>query len=94
MSNAIFLDVSHLPAPEPMTKILQQLATMKAGQFLAVSHRKEPVPLYDRLRMLGFAHLIHQRADDDFLILIYFPDDLSETAAQAEIAKLAANKRR
>ena len=55
---AIDLDVSELPAPEPMRQILLALAALSPGQCLVISHRKNPVPLYPKLTELGFVYRV------------------------------------
>ncbi len=48
------LDVSGLPAPEPMERILDALADLPLDDRLCVLHRREPYPLYDMLRRMGY----------------------------------------
>ncbi|WP_373506598.1 DUF2249 domain-containing protein [Thiocapsa sp.] len=48
------LDVSDLPAPEPMERILDTLADLPLDDRLCVLHRHEPYPLYDILRRMGY----------------------------------------
>ncbi|WDE03370.1 DUF2249 domain-containing protein [Thalassomonas viridans] len=50
----IYLDVSELAPPDPMTKILMALVELKTGQYLKVAHSREPVPLYEKLREAGW----------------------------------------
>ncbi|WDE13800.1 DUF2249 domain-containing protein [Thalassomonas haliotis] len=53
----IYLDVSELAPPDPMTKILMALAELQAGQYLRVAHSREPVPLYEKLQVAGWGYL-------------------------------------
>jgi len=55
---AIYLDVSELPAPEPMHQVLLALAALSHGQCLVIYHRKNPVPLYPKLTELGFVYRV------------------------------------
>ena len=48
------LDVSSLVPPEPMQRILEVLFDLAAGDRLRVLHRREPFPLYDILRRMGY----------------------------------------
>lgn len=48
------LDVSELEPPEPLERILDSLAEMAAGDWLKVLHRREPYPLYNMLRNMGY----------------------------------------
>lgn len=75
----IELDVSELEAPEPMRLILVALAQLETGQYLAVSHRKEPLPLYPKLTEMGFAYSVYcddqSSAQPHYLIAIGHSDD-------------------
>lgn len=64
------LDVSDLPAPEPMQVILNTLMTLKHGAELRVYHRKEPFPLYNILLKQGYAYACDTK-DKGYLIRIW-----------------------
>lgn len=51
----IQLDVSGLEPPEPMERILDALDVMPREDWLRVTHRREPYPLYNVLRNMDFA---------------------------------------
>jgi len=51
----VTLDVSRLAPPEPMQKVLEALFDLPTGDRLRVLHRREPFPLYDILRQMGYA---------------------------------------
>jgi len=51
----LVLDVSSLEPPEPLERVLDALADLPAGDRLRVLHRREPFPLYDLLRRMGYA---------------------------------------
>ncbi len=78
----ISINVSQLEAPEPMRQILMALGQLQSGQYLTVSHRKDPVPLYQKLDEMGFVYFT-QRAirnevdsnEAEFLITIAFKSD-------------------
>lgn len=53
----VALDVSEYEAPEPMRQILLHLTTLSETQYLQVTHRKEPIPLYSTLIEMGFVYL-------------------------------------
>jgi uncharacterized protein (DUF2249 family) len=55
MSREITPDVRDLEPPEPMERILEILDGMPGGDWLRVTHRREPYPLYNLLRGMGFA---------------------------------------
>ena len=48
------LDVSELEPPGPLEKILAALEQLPASDWLRVSHRREPFPLYNMLRQMDF----------------------------------------
>ena len=48
------IDVSRLEPPEPLERVLDALSGIKPGDRLRVIHRREPFPLYDILRRLGY----------------------------------------
>jgi Uncharacterized conserved protein (DUF2249) len=47
------LDVTDLPAPEPLERVLDALADLPAGHSLKVRLPMEPVLLYPMLRSMG-----------------------------------------
>lgn len=49
------LDVRALAPPEPLERILDALADLPAGGQIRVLHRREPFPLYDLLRTMGYS---------------------------------------
>ena len=71
MLQPITIDVSDLPPPEPMTEILKALSTLPVNMFLQVMHRREPIPLYEKLPQLGFSHKTISLGDGSFQINIY-----------------------
>jgi uncharacterized protein (DUF2249 family) len=52
----VTLDVSELPPPEPLVKILETLETLPPGATLLVRHARRPIHLYPRLDALGCQH--------------------------------------
>ena len=48
------LDVRDRQPPEPLELILAELDELPAQDWLRVRHRRDPVPLYDILREMGF----------------------------------------
>lgn len=50
----IDIDVSDLPAPQPLERILDCLADLPPAGSLLVRHRRDPLPLYPMLRRMGF----------------------------------------
>jgi uncharacterized protein (DUF2249 family) len=51
----MLLDVSTLEPPEPLERVLDALAELAEGSRLRVLHRRQPFPLYDLLRQMGYA---------------------------------------
>ncbi|NCA72872.1 MAG: DUF2249 domain-containing protein [Sphingobacteriia bacterium] len=48
------LDVRDLPPPEPFEQVLDAIAELPGDERLCVLHRRQPFPLYDLLRRLGY----------------------------------------
>ncbi len=64
------LDVRRLAPPEPLEQILDALADLPSEQRLCVLHRREPFPLYDLLRRMGYGWQT-QGTEERFEILIW-----------------------
>lgn len=65
------LDVSDLPAPVPLERILDALSDLPAGDRLRVKHRREPYPLYLMLRNMGYRWQTTCLVIEDYEILIW-----------------------
>jgi uncharacterized protein (DUF2249 family) len=50
------IDVSHLPPPLPMVRILETLRALGPGETLLVNHTRRPIHLYPKLDALGCTH--------------------------------------
>ena len=48
------LDATDLPPPEPLERTLDALSTLPPGDRLLLRLRRQPFPLYDLLRGLGY----------------------------------------
>lgn len=70
-AHRVFLDVSLLEPPEPMREILSALSTLSVQEVLAVTHRREPFPLYQQLSALGFHYVSEKLKDGHFTIYIW-----------------------
>jgi uncharacterized protein (DUF2249 family) len=68
------LDVSDLPAPEPMERILDALADLPPGDRLCVLHRREPYPLYDMLRRMGYRWEVSAEGDRYRILISPVPE--------------------
>ncbi len=66
----IDLDVRGMEPPAPMVTILEKLAALGAGAQLRVRHHREPVLLYDKLKLRGYAARVDRRVEGDYLIFI------------------------
>jgi uncharacterized protein (DUF2249 family) len=64
------LDVRGLEPPQPMVTILEKLSELGAGAQLIVRHHREPVLLYEKLELRGYAARTTRRPEGDFLIHI------------------------
>jgi hypothetical protein len=68
----IKIDVSGLAPPEPMTVILTHLAKLTVQECLLIKHRREPFPLYEKLKQAGFSyHCIVHKQDDISLYIFH-----------------------
>ena len=84
MSAARVLDVSELAPPEPMERILVELDSLAAGEYLRVLHRREPWPLFPLLEQRGFGHDMRPCQPPGFAILIWrAADNVAEMAARS-----------
>jgi uncharacterized protein (DUF2249 family) len=68
------LDVSELVPPEPLERILAALDELGRGEELLVRHRREPFPLYNLLRNMGFDWETGYQ-DERFQVRIWRPTD-------------------
>jgi hypothetical protein len=50
------IDVSHLPPPLPMVRILETLRDLGPSETLLVRHTRRPIHLYPKLDALGCTH--------------------------------------
>ncbi len=75
MGREILLDVSDLPAPEPMEAILSELERLPPGRHLRVLHRRAPWPLLPILDERGFRHRLRACAAPGFEVLIWHAGD-------------------
>lgn len=65
------VDVSALPAPEPLENVLDALEKLGPGDYLRVLHRREPWPLFPILEERGFAYRLQPGQQSAFDILIW-----------------------
>lgn len=64
------LDVRELEPPGPMIAILQKLVDLGPGAQLQVRHHREPVMLYDKLKLRGYAATCTPQPNGEFLVHI------------------------
>jgi TusA-related sulfurtransferase len=53
---ALTIDVSNLPPPLPMVRILETLRDLGPSETLLVHHTRRPIHLYPKLEALGCTH--------------------------------------
>lgn len=63
------IDARDLPAPKPLELTLDTLADMAAGDRLLLRNRRQPFPLYDILRRMGYRWEV-SGCEGDYSILI------------------------
>ncbi|MBF0271482.1 MAG: DUF2249 domain-containing protein [Magnetococcales bacterium] len=68
------LDVRTLPAPEPMIRILEAVATLYPGETLQVHHSRVPHLLYPRLQERGVSVETRELPDGEVLLSIRRPE--------------------
>lgn len=64
------LDVRGMEPPGPMMAILEKLVELGPGAQLLVAHHREPVLLYDKLKLRGYAAQTTRRGEGDYLVHI------------------------
>jgi len=67
----IAVDVSALAPPEPMTVILTKLAKLTKQECLLVKHRRQPFPLYEKLKEAGFSYHCVVHTQDNISLYIF-----------------------
>lgn len=70
----ILVDARDLEPPEPMEKVMQTLALLRAGQSIRLLLHREPFQLYPLLAERGYHHLTRMKADGSYVILIHPAD--------------------
>lgn len=74
--NRVYLDVSHLAAPEPMTKIVEALSHLTFGQYLKVKHRRQPFPLFSILKENDWECLDEVHGNEHISLFIFHKNDI------------------
>ena len=69
------LDLRELPAPEPMERILDCLATLRRGERLVALTPRAPVPLLPILDQGGFVYHVYAAATGHACIAICHAED-------------------
>ena len=67
------IDVSHLPPPLPMVRILETLRRLGPGETLLVNHTRRPIHLYPKLDALGCTHETTETAPGKIQVRITNP---------------------
>ena len=65
------LDTSELAPPEPMMRVVDTLADMPEGDWLRVTHSREPKPLYLVLRQMHYCWQTVRRDDGRYEVDIW-----------------------
>ncbi len=79
----ISLDLRGLPPPEPMTRILDELARLAPGARLRALLPHEPLPLYPLLEQRGYAWQVTALAPDRCELLVWRHGDGQATPDDA-----------
>lgn len=70
LQEPVQLDVRGMEPPMPMVTILEKLAELGAGARLEVRHHREPVLLYDKLKLRGYGARTEKLAEGEYLVRI------------------------
>jgi len=82
------LDVSMLEPCQPLEQSLEAVRTLVAGDFLKITHRREPTPLFPMLEQMGFSWRSRQTGSAQYEILIWRSSD---KVAESQVNDLSAN---
>lgn len=77
------LDLRHLPAPEPMERIVTALEALAPGAVLVALTPFRPLPLLPLLEDWGFCWKIEELPDGHARIAIWRRDDAARLDASA-----------
>jgi len=80
------VEVSALAPPEPMRVILTALAKLTPQECLLVKHRRQPFPLYEKLKEANFAYYCVEHTQHSISLYIY------HQSSQALFDVMLANK--
>ena len=75
MSREILLQVHELQAPQPMELALDALDKLQTGEFIKMTHRMQPFPLYRILDENGFRYRVANGDISAFDIYIWHAGD-------------------
>lgn len=67
----IEIDCRELVPPGPMIQVLEAVETMKKDEAILMIHRKNPIPLYDRLEERGCHYQLKEFEDGSIQLLIW-----------------------
>jgi len=67
------IDAREMEPPEPMERTLDALATLPAGDRVVLRLTRQPFPLFDLLRRMGYLWEV-SGADGDYQVLIRSAD--------------------
>jgi hypothetical protein len=82
-----YLDVSELPAPEPLHQALVAVEMLSSGRFIHFHHRQHPRLLYEQLEKRGFDSDTRRGPGGSCEVFIWAKDD---TRAHERALKRAA----
>ena len=69
------LDVSELEPPAPLVHTLEAAETLESGEYLRMTHRRDPCLLRGNLDQRGFAYLMRSQEDGYVQTFIWRIDD-------------------
>jgi len=72
------LDACLLEPPEPFVLASAILRTLKSREFLYMTHRRIPYPLFDLAKDLNIEHKIIHQTEHNCVFIFFFDDDLDK----------------
>lgn len=87
MGQERLLDVSDLEAPEPLVHTLNAAETLKAEEYLCMTHRRDPCLLRGNLDQRGFGYVTRSQRDGSVQTFIWRINDSEAEAAARNAAE-------
>lgn len=80
----LWLDLRHLPPPEPMQRILDALPDLQSGQWLVAMTPQRPGPLLEILDAWGYAYRVQELSSGHACVSVGMHQDAGAGASAEE----------